>query len=139
MISTRGRYAIRIMIELADNYGKPPLAMKNVAARQGISLKYAERILPELVANGLIEGSRGKGGGYYLTRPPEEYTVFEILRASEGDMAPVACLSDGANGCERACECRTLPLWKGYYELTERYFSGVNLSDLLRKPHLLDT
>ena len=131
MISTRGRYAVRIMIELAGNYGKPPLPMKTVAARQGISLKYAERILPDLVAGGLLEGSRGKGGGYYLTRRPEEYTIFDILRYSEGDLAPVACLSGGSSGCERACECRALPLWKGYYELTEKYFSGVKRSDLL--------
>ena len=99
MISTRGRYALRVMVDLA-------------AARQQVSLKYLERIMPMLVEQGLVEGTRGKGGGYRLTREPAEYPVGEILRATEASLAPVACLAEGAEPCERAPYCATLPLWK---------------------------
>ena len=114
MISTRGRYALRVMVDLAINSDGSYVAMKEVAERQQVSLKYLERILPLLVEKKLVEGVRGKGGGYRLTREPDEYTVGEILRAAEGDLAPVACLENGARPCPRAdffppCKAKSLP------------------------------
>ena len=118
MISTRGRYALRVMIDLAEHGGGDFVPMKEVAARQEISLKYIERIMPLLTKENLVEGLHGKGGGYRLCRPPEDYSVGEILRITEGELAPVACLERGAKPCPRAAECRTLPMWKKYYAMT---------------------
>ena len=131
MISTRGRYALRVLIDLSEHNSGKYVPMKDVAARQGLSLKYLERILPTLTKAKLIEGVHGKGGGYRLTKQPEDYTVGEILRLTEGDLAPVACLSPDAPPCERAAECRTIKMWKEYYDLTNRYFDGVTLADLI--------
>ena len=131
MVSTRGRYALRVLIDLAEHNNGSYIPMKDVAARQEISLKYLERILPTLTKAKLIEGVHGKGGGYKLTRPPENYTVGEVLRLTEGDLAPVACLSPDADVCERAAECRTLPVWQGFYDLTNKYFDGIRISDLV--------
>lgn len=129
MISTRGRYALRVMIDLAEHAGGFT-PMKEVAARQGISLKYLEQIIPALSKNGLVEGIHGKGGGYRLTRNPEEYTAGEILRVTEGDLAPVACLACGAEPCARSESCKTVPLWRGFQALTNDYFDGVTLASL---------
>ena len=129
MISTRGRYALRVMIDLAEHAGGFT-PMKEVAARQGISLKYLEQIMPALSKNGLVEGIHGKGGGYRLTRNPEEYTAGEILRITEGDLAPVACLACGADPCARSESCKTVPLWRGFQALTNDYFDGVTLASL---------
>lgn len=129
MISTRGRYALRVMIDLAEHAGGFT-PMKEVAARQGISLKYLEQIMPALSNNGLVEGIHGKGGGYRLTRSPEEYTAGEILRVTEGDLAPVACLACGAEPCARSESCKTVPLWRGFQALTNDYFDGVTLASL---------
>ena len=134
MISTRGRYALRVMIDLAEHSNGGYIPMKEVAQRQEISLKYIERIVPVLTKSGCVEGGHGKGGGYRLTRPPEDYTVGEILRLAEGDLSPVACLQEGAKPCPRAAECRTLPMWKEYYDLTRRYFDGITLADLMATP-----
>ena len=134
MISTRGRYALRVMIDLAEHSNGGYIPMKEVAQRQEISLKYIERIVPVLTKSGCVEGVHGKGGGYRLTRPPEDYTVGEILRLAEGDLSPVACLQEGAKPCPRAAECRTLPMWKEYYDLTRRYFDGITLANLLDTP-----
>ncbi len=133
MISTRGRYALRVMIDLAENSDGSYLAMKEVAQRQGISLKYLERILPLLVDGGLVEGLRGKGGGYRLTRDPGEYPIGEILRQTEGDLAPVACLEKGARPCERAANCQTLPLWKELDALVNGFLDSKTLADLIQK------
>lgn len=130
MISTRGRYALRVMVDLAEHAGDGYIPMKEVAARQGISLKYLEQIMPALSKNGLVEGVHGKGGGYRLTRRPGEYTVGEILRITEGDLAPVACLACDAEPCGRADECKTLSMWRGYQDLTNEYFEGVTLASL---------
>lgn len=132
IISTRGRYALRVMVDLAENGNGEYIAMKTIAQRQGISLKYLERILPVLTQNGIIEGVQGKGGGYRLTRLPEEYRVGEILRLTEGDLAPVSCLECGAEPCKNASECRTLPMWTRLYEMIGEYLDGVRLSDLMR-------
>ena len=134
MISTRGRYALRVMIDLAEHSNGGYIPMKEVAQRQEISLKYIERIVPVLTKSGCVEGVHGKGGGYRLTRPPEDYTVGEILRLAEGDLSPVACLQEGAKPCPRAAECRTLPMWQEYYDLTRRYFDGITLADLMDTP-----
>ena len=130
MISTRGRYALRVMIDLAEHRSGRYIPMKEVAARQEISLKYIERIMPLLKKAGLVEGQHGKGGGYMLRREPESYTAGEILRAAEGDLAPVACLGCGAQPCPRAAMCRTLPMWERYYKLTNDFFDSVTLAEL---------
>lgn len=132
MISTRGRYALRVMIDLAEHGGGDFVPMKEVAARQEISLKYIERIMPLLTKENLVEGQHGKGGGYRLCRPPEDYPVGEILRITEGELAPVACLERGAKPCPRAAECRTLPMWKKYYAMTNEFFDGISIADLMK-------
>ena len=132
MISTKGRYALRVMVDLAEHRkGGEYLPMREVARRQEISLKYLEQILPLLTKAGLLEGLQGKGGGYRLCREPDEYSVGEILRAAEGSLAPVSCLECGAKPCRRAAECRTLPVGKEYYRLTEEFFDGISLENLM--------
>ena len=133
MISTRGRYALRVMVDLAINSDGSYVAMKEVAERQQVSLKYLERILPLLVEKKLVEGVRGKGGGYRLTREPDEYTVGEILRAAEGDLAPVACLENGARPCPRASYCSTLPLWEELDTLVSDFLDHKTLADLIKQ------
>ena len=107
--------------------------MKDVAERQGISLKYLERIMPVLIKNKFVDGMHGKGGGYKLNREPDDYRVGDILRLTEGNLAPVACLEEGADPCERASECRTLPMWKEFYRITNEFFDGVTVADLMKK------
>ena len=131
MITTRGRYALRVMIDLAEQGGAGFVPMKEIASRQEISLKYVERIVPSLTKAKLLEGVHGKGGGYRLTQPPADYPVGEILRATEGDLAPVSCLSREAEPCPRACDCKTLGMWKRYNDITNEYFDGISLQDLL--------
>lgn len=138
MISTRGRYALRVMIDIAEHSGGDFVPMKEVAARQEISLKYIERIMPLLTKENLVEGQHGKGGGYRLCRPPEDYPVGEILRATEGGLAPVACLECGANPCSRAAECRTLPMWQKYYAMTNEFFDGISVADLMKNEAAFD-
>lgn len=138
MISTRGRYALRVMIDIAEHSGGDFVPMKEVAARQEISLKYIERIMPLLTKENLVEGQHGKGGGYRLCRPPEDYSVGEILRATEGGLAPVACLECGAKPCSRAAECRTLPMWQKYYAMTNEFFDGISVADLMQSEAAFD-
>ncbi len=130
MISTRGRYALRVMIDLTEHIDSGYVPMKEVAKRQEISLKYLERILPVLVKNGLVEGVQGKGGGYKLSRAPENCTVGEILRLTEGDLAPVACLDCNAKVCEKRASCKTLSMWTKFYQMTNEYFDGISIADL---------
>ncbi|MBQ9879885.1 MAG: Rrf2 family transcriptional regulator [Clostridia bacterium] len=134
MISTKGRYSIRILLDIAEQGGNVFVPMKDVAERQGLSLKYVERIVPALKENGLVASVHGKGGGYRLTKEADRYTLWEILSVTEGDLAPVSCLKPGAAPCERAEECKTLTVWKNYYKLTKEYFSGITLADLLDAP-----
>lgn len=138
MISTRGRYALRVMIDIAEHSGGDFVPMKEVAARQEISLKYIERIMPLLTKENLVEGQHGKGGGYRLCRPPEDYPVGEILRATEGGLAPVACLECGAKPCSRAAECRTMPMWQKYYAMTNEFFDGISVADLMQNEAAFD-
>lgn len=132
MISTRGRYALRVMIDLAEHNNGGYIPMKDVAERQGLSLKYLERILPVLAKNKLILGVHGKGGGYRLSRAPEEYMVGEILRLTEGNLAPVSCLERDAKPCDRAAECRTLKMWSDFFDMINKYFDGITIADLMR-------
>ena len=133
IISTRGRYALRVMIDLAENGNGEYIAMKTIAERQGISLKYLERILPVLTQNNIVEGMQGKGGGYRLTRVPQDYKVGEILRLTEGDLAPVSCLESNAKPCEKRSECRTLPMWTELHDLITEYLDSISLSELMKK------
>lgn len=133
MVSTRGRYALRVIIDLAENAKDGYVPMREVAERQGLSLKYLERILPQLVADNLVEGVHGKGGGYRLSRDPSEISVAEVLKVSEGDIAPVACLEDGAKVCDRIDECRTISVWKGLNERINEYLESVKIADLMKE------
>lgn len=133
MISTRGRYSIRILLDLAEHGNGEFIPMKEVAARQGISLKYIERMMPVLKTGGLVDSLHGIGGGYRLTKEPSEVTVWDILILAEGDLAPVSCLQENAAVCERAAACRTLSVWEDYYKLTKDYFRGITLEDLMRQ------
>ncbi len=133
MISTKGRYALRVMVDLAEHAGGGYLAMREVAKRQEISLKYLERILPLLVDGGLVEGMRGKGGGYRLTREPSEYPVGEILRKTEGDLAPVSCLECSASPCPRRGDCRTLSLWHELNTIINDYLDSKTIADLMHE------
>ena len=132
MISTRGRYALRVMIDLAEHQEDGYTPMKDVAKRQSVSLGYMEKILPVLVKNGIVEGLQGKTGGYRLSRKPDEYTLGEILRLTEGSLAPVACLECGATPCDKATDCRTLPVWTELDRRINEYLDSVTVSDLLK-------
>lgn len=134
LISTRGRYALRVLLDLAENNSGSYIPMKDVAQRQELSLKYIERIMPILSKNRLVEGVHGKGGGYRLTKDPSEYVVGSILRLTEGDLAPVACLGCDAKPCERKESCRTLPMWDRLYHIVNDYLDGITLADLLKDP-----
>ena len=134
VISSKGRYALRVMVDLAEHGGDGYVSMRDVARRQEISDKYAGQIMTLLSRAGLVDGVTGKGGGYRLTRQPQEYPLGEILRLTEGSLAPVACMEEGAHPCGRASKCRTLPVWEGYYRVTREYFSGVTLADLMSLP-----
>lgn len=132
LISSRGRYALRVMIDLAEHDDGAYIPMKEVAQRQDISLKYLERILPILVSAKLVEGLHGKGGGYRLTRKPEDYRISEILRLTEGNLAPVACLECNAEKCKRTAECRTLPMWMELNRRVNEYLDSVTIADLMK-------
>ncbi len=130
MISTRGRYALRVMIDLAEQGEETYTPLKEVAERQRISKKYIEAIMTSLSKAGLVDAVHGKGGGYRLNRKPREYTLGEILRVTERDLAPVACLEHGAAPCEYAGSCKTLPVWDKLNLMINEYLDGVTLEDL---------
>ena len=130
IVSTKGRYALRVMIDLAEHQAERYVPLKEVAERQEISEKYLENILKVLVQNGFLEGLRGKGGGYRLTRTPDQYTVAEILLLTAGSLAPVSCLVPGAPACERMPNCRTYTMWKGLNDMIADYFGKITLADL---------
>jgi Rrf2 family protein len=131
MISTRGRYALRVLIDLAEHRGDSYIPMKDVASRQGLSLKYLERIVPVLTKNNYIEGVHGKGGGYKLIRQPEDCRVGDIFRLTERDLAPVACLERGAEPCEKMAQCRTIAMWDRLNNMINEFFDGVTIADLM--------
>ena len=133
MISTKGRYALRVMIDLAEQGSTGYIPLKDIAERQEISKKYLEIIVKDMVSGGLLVGASGKGGGYKLVRKPEEYTIGEVIELMEGPLATVACLLDGATPCPRESTCQTLPLWAEYDKLTHDFFYSKHLSDLVKK------
>lgn len=131
MISTKGRYAIRFMIDLAEQPAETPIPLDETAARQGISKKYLEAIVKILVKGRLVKGTSGKGGGYRLMRTPKEYTIGEILELTEGTLATVACLHANADQCPMESTCKTLPMWKKFDAMVHDYFFGITLADLV--------
>ena len=130
-ISTRGRYALRVMLDLAEHNNGEYIPLMDIAKRQEISEKYLEAIVKGLVKERYLTGLRGKSGGYRLTKAPEEYTVGSILRLSEGSLAPVACLEQNPVECRRMAECRTLPMWRKLNTMINDYFDGITLADLV--------
>ena len=131
MISTKGRYALRVMLDLADHNTGEYIPLKDIAQRQEISVKYLENILASLSRANLVDAIRGKGGGYRLCHAPEEYSVREILEVTEGDLAPVACLKEDAPPCEMAERCRTISMWSELYKTLNNFFDSYTVADLL--------
>lgn len=131
MISTKGRYALRVMIDLAEQNTDKFVPLDEIALRQGISKKYLESILKILVSEKLVKGLRGKGGGYKLTRKPEEYTAKEILELTEGTLATVACLKSGSEPCPLESSCKTLPMWRDFDNMVYDFFSNITIWDLV--------
>lgn len=131
MVSTRGRYALRMMLDLAQNQGDGYVALKDIAERQGISKKYLEQIIPALNKAGLLQSVRSSLGGYRLNKPVADYTIGEILRATEGSMAPVTCLETPDNPCRHRDECATLFIWEGLEQAVNSYLDGISLQDVL--------
>ncbi len=131
MISTKGRYAIRVMLDLAENDTGSYIPLKDIAARQEVSKKYLEIIVKTMVTGGIIEGASGKGGGYKLTRKPEDYPIGEIIELMEGPLSSVACLADKKNTCPRRKACKTLPMWTEYDNMVHDFFYSKKLSDLI--------
>ena len=133
MISTRGRYALRVLVDLAEQDSDRYVTLREIAERQEISEKYLESIAKELVKSGFLDGLRGKGGGYRLGRSAEDLKVLDILQAMEGTLAPVACLEEGAKPCPRASNCRTLPLWEGLNKVVREYLGHYTVQDLMQQ------
>ena len=130
-ITSKGRYALRVMLDLAQHREEGYISLKTIADRQGYSMKYLEMIVGSLKREGLVASTRGKEGGYQLIRDPEDYTIGEILRCIEDNLAPVACIKAGDICCEHAGECMTVPMWKELDDITNTYLDGVSLQDLL--------
>ncbi|MBQ9248816.1 MAG: RrF2 family transcriptional regulator [Oscillospiraceae bacterium] len=130
-VTSKGRYALRVMLDLAQHPEDGYVSLKTVADRQGISMKYLEMIVGGLKKAELVDSTRGKEGGYKLNRSPADYKVGEILRSLEDNLAPVACIKDGSVHCEQASACMTIPMWKELDDITNAYLDGVTLADLL--------
>ena len=130
-ISTKGRYALRMLLDLADRRNSGFVPLKDIAERQNVSKKYLEQIVPILNKSDMLQTNRGFQGGYRLAREPDQYTVGEILRITEGSMAPVACLAREPNQCERSADCITLPVWQGLYRAINEYLDSITLQDIL--------
>ncbi len=135
IVSTKGRYALRVLVDMAEHSATERIPLKEIAERQNISQKYIESIMTLLSKNGFVDGVHGKGGGYKLKRPPQDYKVGEILRLTEGTLAPVSCLDCASTTveCERKSECRTLPMWEKLDSLISGYLDSVSLLDLMKK------
>lgn len=133
MVSTRGRYALRVLVDLAEHQSDGYITLKEIAARQEISEKYLETIVKDLVKLHVLEGVRGKGGGYRLDKEPKEINVLEILRVMEGTLSPVACLAPDSKPCSRSADCRTLPLWQGLDQVVSDYLGKFTIQDLVRQ------
>lgn len=132
LVSTRGRYAIRVMIDLAEHMNGKYIPMKEIADRQDVSLKYITKIMQVLTKAGMLDGQHGKGGGYKLNREPAEYRIGDILRLTEGTLAPVSCIDETDCKCDRAYECRTRPMWNELDKLISEYLDGITIVDLMK-------
>lgn len=132
LISTKGRYALRVLIDLAEQRNGEYVPLKDIAQRQEISQKYLESIMSALSKAGMVDGAHGKGGGYRLKKPAEEYSVKDILAVTETSLAPVGCLNKDASSCNRAAECKTLPMWKRLDSLLEDFFANINLAQIVQ-------
>lgn len=133
LISTKGRYSLRVLVDLAEHQGEASfIPLKEIAQRQGISEKYLESIIKLLVTGGVLTGLRGKGGGYRMNMPPSACSVERVLRLTEGTLAPVSCLEEDASDCPRLADCRTLPIWQGLDQVINDYLSRVSIADLMR-------
>ena len=131
LISTKGRYALRMLVDLAEHQNDGYVALKDIAKRQGISKKYLEQIVPLLNKSDILRTNRGFNGGYRLAKSPDKYTVGDILRITEGSLSPVACLESDPIQCQRSSQCVTLPVWKGLYRVINEYLDGITLQDML--------
>ena len=131
-ISTKGRYALRIMVDLAEHENGEYIRLKDISARQGITLKYMEQIMPLLTKAGYVRSYRGNNGGYMLAKSAKEYTAGDIIRTTEGSLAPIACLDDQPNRCERKDQCSTIAFWEGLWNVINEYVDGVTLADLVK-------
>ncbi len=134
-VSTRGRYALRLMTYLAQHGNRGYISLKEIAECQGLTVRYLEQIISVLLKAGYVQSLRGKTGGYKLTKSPAEYTTADILKLTEGNSAPIACLTHKVNKCPRAATCRTLPFWSGLHQLIEEYLKSVSLQDLADDTH----
>ena len=132
IVSTKGRYALRVMVHFARRGGEDYIPLKEIAEAEGISQKYLESIMSVLSKAGFVDAVHGKGGGYRLNRSPEEYTVGSILKLTEGSLAPVSCTTQGAAACSRSSCCQTLPMWERLEKMIDEFFEGITLADLLR-------
>ncbi len=132
-ISTKGRYALRIMLDLAQNDDLGPVALREISERQNITPKYMESIMSMLLRDKLVQSLRGKAGGYQLTRKPEEYPIYEILSCAEGGLAPVHCLAMEENECPIRKTCLTIPVWEGLHQVIKDYLSGITLKTLIEQ------
>lgn len=133
IVSTRGRYALRVLIDMAEHNNDDRIPLKEIAERQEISQKYIEVIMSLLSKNGIVNGVHGKGGGYKLVKKPSEYKVGEILEITEGTLAPVACLEKNAETCPREPNCRTLPMWSKLDNLIKNFFNSITIADLMKE------
>ena len=132
LVSTRGRYALRFLVDLAENQGEGYITTQELAERQEVSQKYAERLLAMLSRNGFVDSQHGRGGGYRLYGLPESYSVSEVLAAMNEELAPVACLTCSPNTCPRAKKCRTLPMWQKLGGMINDFFEGITIADLMK-------
>ena len=132
-VSTKGRYALRMLLDLAEHQNGDYISLKEIAERQDISRKYLEQIIPVFNKNNILKTTRGAQGGYMLARSPEKYTVGEILRLTEGSLAPVDCAAQDPIDCPRSSDCPTLPIWKGLYRVINEYLDSITLQDLLEQ------
>lgn len=133
MISTKGRYALRLMIDVASYSNGAPVTLKDVSKRQEISIKYLEQVVSLLVKRGYLISVRGNNGGYLLSKPAKDYTAGDIIRCAEGTLAPVSCLQTDCNVCPRKDICSTLDFWKGFYDVVNNYVDSITLEDLKNK------
>jgi len=132
-ISTKGRYSLRLMLDLAQHYEDGPLSLKDISERQNISKKYLEQIVHLLTKNGLLTANRGHMGGYRLSKSPTEITVADVVECTEGSLQPVSCMTDTSNECPQQLECLTLPVWQGLHNVMREYLQSISLQDILDK------